>query len=404
LAMEKQHYREFSQGLHQRLIARRIPLSGTIEVTHRCNLKCVHCYNRLSLSNPEARSGELTCEEHRRILDEIAEAGCLWILFTGGEIFARKDFLDIYTYAKQRGLLVTLFTNGTLITPQIADHLFRWRPFSIEITLYGCTQKTYEGVTGVAGSFERCMKGIKLLMEREIPLKLKTMAITLNKHELWAMKRFVEEEMGLPFKFDALINARIDGSRGPLEVRLSPEEVVKLDLQDHRRFAEWLEFCRRFNGSANAADRRNQLYHCGAGVNTFTITPSGMLSICSLSLKDLYDLRQGSLREGWDRFILEVRERTITRKTKCLGCGIRAMCGMCPGNGELENQDAEEPVDFLCRVAHLRAYAMNMGPPPHGDCEYCEGGAYYDDMLSAVERLRSETGNEPSVMSASAES
>src|ERR1035437_1714272 len=99
-----------------------------------------------------AKHCELTYEEHCRILDEVAEAGCLWLLFTGGEIFARKDFLEIYTYAKKQGFLITLFTNGNLITPQIADYLVEWRPFSIEITLYGATRETYEALTGVRGS------------------------------------------------------------------------------------------------------------------------------------------------------------------------------------------------------------------------------------------------------------
>ena len=90
-------------------------------------------------------------------MDEITEAGCLWLLFTGGEIFARGEFLDIYTHAKQKGLLVTLFTNGTLINPKIADFLVHWRPFAIEITLYGRTKETYERVTGIPGSYERCM-------------------------------------------------------------------------------------------------------------------------------------------------------------------------------------------------------------------------------------------------------
>ncbi len=108
----------------------------------------------------------------------------MWLLFTGGEIFARKDFLDIYTHAKKRGLLITLFTNGTQITPAIADYLADWRPFAIEITLYGRTRETYERLTRVPGSFDRCMRGIRLLKERGLPLKLKTVAVTINRHEM----------------------------------------------------------------------------------------------------------------------------------------------------------------------------------------------------------------------------
>src|SRR5439155_23363128 len=117
---------------------------------------------------------KLTRDDHFRILDELANTGCLWMLYTGGEIFARRDFLEIYGYAKRKGFLITLFTNGTLITARVADILAVARPFSIEITLYGRTRETYEQLTGIPGSFDKCMRGIDLLLERGLPLKLKT--------------------------------------------------------------------------------------------------------------------------------------------------------------------------------------------------------------------------------------
>jgi MoaA/NifB/PqqE/SkfB family radical SAM enzyme len=141
-------YGEFSQTFHRQTAREHLPISGSIEITRRCPLTCVHCYNNLSMSDSAASQAELTLAEHCRILDELADAGCLWLLFTGGEIFARRDFLEIYTHAKKKGLLITLFTNGTLITPRVADYLAEWRPFAIEITLYGRTRETYERLTG----------------------------------------------------------------------------------------------------------------------------------------------------------------------------------------------------------------------------------------------------------------
>jgi MoaA/NifB/PqqE/SkfB family radical SAM enzyme len=185
--MQTVSYGEFSQTFHQRTMQRHLPLSGTIEVTRRCPLSCVHCYNNLPMGDRDAAAGELTYAEHCRILDELADAGCLWLLFTGGEIFARRDFLDIYTYAKKKGFLITLFTNGTLITPRIADYLTIWRPFAIEITIYGRTKQTYERLTGIPGSYEKCLRGIDLLRDRKLPLALKTVAVTVNVHELEAM-------------------------------------------------------------------------------------------------------------------------------------------------------------------------------------------------------------------------
>jgi len=369
--MEALRYADFSAELRRRVVAQRIPVSGSIEITRRCPLKCVHCYNNLPLGNLEARSGELTYEEHCRLLDEIAEAGCLWLLYTGGEIFARNDFLDIYTYAKQKGFLITLFTNGTLITEAIADHLAQWRPFAIEITIYGSTPATHDRITGVPGSYQQCMRGIRLLMERHLPLALKTMAITANKHEIWEMKRLVEEDLGLRFRFDATINCRVDCSQSPLAVRLTAPEIVELDLHDPRRIAEWKRFAERFHGPVHSPEQSGEMYHCGGGINSFGIDPYGKMSVCLLSLSDSYDLRAGTFAEGWRTHIPKVRHKKITRQTKCVGCAIKAMCGMCPGHADLEHGAPEEPVDFLCELAHLRACALDIDIPPHGECVYC---------------------------------
>jgi radical SAM protein with 4Fe4S-binding SPASM domain len=370
--METVSYEDFAISVSQRISGKRIPLRGTIEVTRRCPLKCAHCYNNLPVQNGQARLTELSYEEHCRIVDEIVEAGCFWLLYTGGEIFVRADFIDIYKYSKQQGFLVTLFTNAVLISKKIADTLAEFPPHSIEVSLYGYTKETYEKVTGRLGSFERCMRGIKLLMERGIPVKLKTMVITLNKHEIWEMKRFVEEDLGLEFRYDAMINPRIDGSQRPLDLRLTPEEVVALDLQDQERLKEWNRFCEHQVGPCLEPKQSRDLYQCGGGIGSFAIDPSGKLSVCGMSSKDTYDLRKDSFQDGWENFISKIRQKKISRQTKCFACEIKAMCGMCPANGELENKHPEEPVDFLCRVAHLRAHALGLTVPPHGDCEYCK--------------------------------
>ena len=229
--MEQLAYGDFSADVHQHYKGQRLPLQVSIEVTRRCPLECLHCYNNLPMGDMEAKRRELTKEEHFRVLDELVEMGCFWILYTGGEIFARKDFLEIYTYAKQKGFLITLFTNGTIMTEEIADYLAQWPPFAIEITLYGRTRETYEALTAIPGSYDRCLRGIKLLKERNLPLKLKTVATSVNKHEVLAMRQFVKE-LGLEFKCDGQINPRIDCSQSPLAIRLTPEEVVALDMSD----------------------------------------------------------------------------------------------------------------------------------------------------------------------------
>ena len=99
--MEQLTYGEFSADPHQKQAGQRVPMQVSIKVTRRCPLECQHCYNNLPMGDQDARSREMTKEEHFKMLDELVEMGCFWLLYTGGEIFARKDFLEIYTYAKQ---------------------------------------------------------------------------------------------------------------------------------------------------------------------------------------------------------------------------------------------------------------------------------------------------------------
>jgi radical SAM protein with 4Fe4S-binding SPASM domain len=385
--VELRSYAEFSSAIQGRGSAARIPMNVTFEVTRRCPLACSHCYNNLPVGDRAARDAELTLDEHRRLLDELADLGCLWLLYTGGEIFARRDFLDIYTHARSRGFLITLFTNGTMITPAIADHLVRHRPFCIEITVYGRTRETYEKLTGVAGSYDRCMRGIQLLKERNLPLKLKTVAVTVNKHELDDIRMFAEEQ-GLEFKLDAMMSPRIDCSQSPLEVRLTPDEIVELDVRDQKRMDEWALFASRYQGVATPPPSDDHVYQCGGGINSFAVDPSGEMSICVLSQQDKFNLRLGSVRQGWDEFLLKVRSKKPSRLTKCARCALKALCGMCPANGELENGDPEAPVDFLCQVAHLRAYTFGLEVPAHGDCECCPSGHTHPALQGWAEQLK----------------
>lgn len=391
--MEARTYGEFSRSVHGHYSGQRAPLSVSIEVTRRCPLDCLHCYNNLAMADQEARSRELNKEEHFRLLDDLANLGCLWLLYTGGEIFARKDFLEIYTYAKQKGFLITLFTNGTLITERVADYLQQWPPFAIEITLYGRTKETYEALTGIEGSYERCLRGVVLLRDRGLPLKLKTVPTTVNKHEVVAMKDFVEQELHLDFKFDSLINPRIDCSQSPLAVRLSPEEVVLLDLHWPKIAAEHREAAQRDLKLSSESVQSETVYSCGGGIDSFALDPYGHMSICVLSHQDTYDIRSGSVKEGWELFLRKVRARERRRISKCVKCRIRSLCSMCPANGELENGDAESPVDFLCEVAHLRAMALGLDVPGHGECDFCSGGRHYDSVKDSARRIASKEIN-----------
>ena len=388
--MQELSYGAFSADLHQRQAGERMPLQVSIEVTRRCPLECLHCYNNLPMGDMDAKRRELTKEEHFKVLDELVEMGCFWLLYTGGEIFARKDFLEIYTYAKKKGFLITLFTNGTIINEQIADYLVEWPPFAIEITLYGRTRETYEALTAVPGSYDRCLRGIKLLKERGLPLKLKTVATSVNKHEVLAMRRFAEEELGVEFVCDGQINPRIDCSQSPLAVRLTPEEVVALDLSAPKTMGEYRRLMKRDVERVPNLAESDTVYFCGGGMNGFALNAYGEMGICVISQQETFDTRQGGLAQAWAGSLLQLRSRKRTRVTKCIQCRIQSLCGMCPANGEMENGDRESPVEFLCHVAHLRAATIGSEVPAHGECEFCAGGSQYEEVIESARRIASK--------------
>jgi len=348
-------YGEWSEGFHKRLSDRRVPIEGSLELTLRCNNNCIHCYCNMPAHDTEEMAREMNTGMITDIISEVADEGCLWLLLTGGEPLLRPDFKEIYLYAKKKGILLTLFTNGTLINEEIADFLAEWMPFSTEITLYGATEKTYEGITRVHGSYRRCIKGIELFLERKVPLKLKTMAIRQNVHEIPLMKSYAEG-LGIEFRFDSLINARIDMDKGPLSTRLSVKDVIRLDIEDEKRLKEWKEFCDKYIGHIDS----DRLYTCGAGLNSFHIDPYGNIAICIMSRKDTYNIRDGRFREGWYNFIGRLRETPLSSDNKCRMCELISLCGQCPGWAHLEHGNDESPVDYLCEIAHKRAEAFGV--------------------------------------------
>lgn len=326
---------------------RRIPLSGSLEITSRCNLKCVHCY----LGPRDERQGhkETSAGKIMDIIDEITDAGCLYLLFTGGEPLLRDDFPEIYRYAKERGLLVTVFSNGTLVTDKVAGMFRELPPHEVEISLYGATAPTYERITGVRGSHKKCMHGIKLLVDNKIKVNLKTILMTLNSHELFEMQN-IARGFGSRFRFDAAISPGFGGDRTPLEFRVSPEEAVDMEFADDERVRQWKMF---FDGSKERV-LTDELYGCGAGVTGFHIDSTGNLHPCLMLLDIWYNLSETGFLEGWKDMISRIRERKAGPDFPCRGCVKINLCGYCPAFFSLENGAEDVHSEYICRMGDLR--------------------------------------------------
>ncbi len=360
-------FEEWASGFWPKARAERWPLNGSIELTFRCNLNCVQCYCNLPAGDTQARAQELSSDEIRSLVDQIVAQGCLWLCFTGGEPLLRPDFSEIYLYAKKKGLIVNLFTNGTLIDEHVADFLAEWPPRRIEVTMYGITERTYEAVTRVPGAFARCRRGIDLLLERGLPLMLKTTVTTLNAHEVPEIRRFAKER-GLRYRYDPLLIPRLDGSKEPTSYRIPPAQVVELDRLDGGRVEVLGELSDKYRGSIGD----EALFGCGAGRNGFNVDPYGNLGLCMSNRYHTYSLREGSFEEGWREYIPSVRALTAEGQPgddECRSCTKIALCGQCPSWSYLEHGDLHSRVEYLCEIAHLRERFLR------GEMELQEAGA-----------------------------
>ncbi len=340
----------WTEELLHRIGHRRFPLNGVFELTDRCNLGCVHCYINQSVLCQAARESELSTDQVKEILNQVAEAGCLHMTFTGGEVLLRPDFTEIYLHARRLGMLVTVFTNGTLLTPRIADVLTQSRPKRVEISLYGGTRETYEQVTGVPGSYDRCIRGIELLLKQDINLTLKTIVLTLNFHEIELM-RSMAQQYGLDFRYDGNLWPRLDGGSKPYEYRLSLEQILSLDEGSIERQREWKRITDEFGGTPKRAE---YVFRCAAGLWSFHINSSARLSICTMVRQPSFDLHQLGFAGAWEK-IGELRQLKRVVDNKCRDCTLGAICNQCPGWSQMVHGDNETPVDFVCDLAHMRA-------------------------------------------------
>ena len=268
----------------------RFPLCCQWEITCRCNLRCVMCYTDC-FNRPDKIREELTTREMVRIMNEMADAGCLELCLTGGEPLARPDFFDIYEQAITSGFLVTLFTNGTLITEAVADRLAALPPHRIEISLHGLTEQSFETITQGHGSYQRCLHAIQVLIERRVPLVLKTTAMTINRHEILDIKRYVQGLGSVGYKLCEEMRPALDGTAGPYQFSLTPEEVEDLNQQDPQL---WQEACRKQSEPAPP---------CRSGMRSFHIDAYGFLQLCSGNRAQGYDLRNGSFKEGFYEYL-----------------------------------------------------------------------------------------------------
>ncbi len=336
----------FWLSLYRKAGQQRIPVQAMIELTYGCNLRCVHCYNPTHLAQ-----GELATEKIKAIIDQLAEQGCLELAFTGGETLTRRDSFEIFTYAKDKGFSIILFTNATMITPAIADQLKALEPKLVEVSIYGATQDTYERVTRIPGSFPLFMKGVRLLRERGISLLIKMPVMTLNQQEVQQARDLVHS-WGIKFAYCTEIFPRVDGSLEPLQYRLPPQAVV--DLEDSVIGpVRW-----RAQGGGEQKERcqaEKGLFACDCGRSSLTVTPYGQMNLCVSLPIPKYDLGTGSVSEGWRTLVdlVDGANANPGEAYECPNCDLDPHCRQSPMNAWLETGTLEPCLPYFKELARL---------------------------------------------------
>ncbi len=346
---------------------RRVPFSFDLELTARCNNDCRHCYINLPAGDQEARRKELAPAEISEIADQAVRLGALWCLLSGGEPLLRPDFAEIYLGLRRKGLLVSLFTNACLVDQEHVALLRKHPPRDVEVSVYGVSRETYEAVTRRPGSYAAFRRGLDLLLQGGIKVRLKAMALRSNVHELPEIAAFCRAHTRDYFRFDPLLHLRYDGdARRNAEIqaeRLSPAEIVAIEQADEERAGALERTCDRLIVPGYAEHHCDHLFHCGAGNGSFTVSYDGIFRLCAdLWHPDTtYDLRQGTLAEAWQELVPRVRDmRSSDRRfvDGCRACPIVNLCLWCPAHAYLESGALDAFSPYFCEVAHRRAEAL----------------------------------------------
>ena len=353
--------------LWNRMKENRLALAFSLEITARCNNNCSHCYINLPANDRSAQEKELNFEEIMNLADQAVQMGALWCTISGGEPLLRNDFKEIYLGLKRKGLIVSVFTNATLIKEEHIELFKKYPPQDIEVTVYGVTKETYEAVTRRPGSYQAFMRGLNLLLQNGLKVRLKAMAIRSNFKELPQIAQFCRERTKDYFRFDPLLHLRYDRNLARNEEikseRLTPQEIVAIEMADSERFNSLEKGCDNLINLEFSNSTSDKLFTCDTGAGAFNVSFDGNLHLCtSLYHPDcVYNLRKGSLADAWQNFIPKIKDMRSNNKrflNTCRICPIMNLCLWCPAHSYLETGEMDSWVEYFCQVAHERAKAL----------------------------------------------
>jgi radical SAM protein with 4Fe4S-binding SPASM domain len=296
-------------------------------------LSCRHCYN------VKEEREELTIKDFKNIFSQLASKGVLFLTFSGGEPFLRKDIREIIALAREMNFAVRFFTNGTLIDEKMADFLRETGVLEVGVSLYG-TSEVHDYITQVKNSFKKSVRALELLRDRNVNTVIKFTLMKVNVSELGKVRKLARE-LSAEFHFGYVVTPKINGSKEPLDLRVAPEQIKFL-----------IESGEIPLPSKVRPEKHIDSPLCSAGRDMCAITAYGDLIPCVTIPKKCGNLKKKSFSEAWTSDELEeLRRKRKKDLIACSSCGLASVCSRCPGLALLEEGEMLSPSRFSCEVA-----------------------------------------------------
>lgn len=327
----------------------RQPLGVTFELTSHCNFRCSHCYLKNRHNQAELDLGQI-----KYILNTLHEHGVLILTFTGGEIFSRSDFQEIYVYAKRLGFLVGLFTNGYAIEADDLNMLIEYPPLLVDISLYGASDETYFKVTGRKGAYSKVISNCRELKKRKIDLALKSPIIKEYLHEFDKMKA-VAAELETDFRFSYDIVPTLENDCSTVSHSISLHDMLNLEIKDEKRRRVGESAAKITNNWSTAADKNEfvPMFLCKIAVNDFFIDYKGRMCPCAGYRGQGRSLLYESFDDIWQDFA-RYRKIPATSANQCVQCDSRYFCKVCPADQDEYYGDPESIPQVICAFSKMK--------------------------------------------------
>lgn len=342
---------------------RRQVITVNMELLPVCNLDCKMCYIRTDMKEVNALGGLRSVEEWLRLAEQMRDAGVLFLLLTGGEVFLYPQFKELYLALYKMGFIITINSNGTLIDEETVSWLRQYPPKCVSLSLYGASDATYEAICGQNGVFTRLDRAIRLLKESGIPLELKTILTPLNIHDAHACWQYANE-LGILYLTSTYTFPPTRKANGEEVIRLNPHEAVQARFESNRMLSDEevyrekiIEHLQLYEDTRRTPGNDLYGFTCGATRNSCWMTWQGRMTPCAMLEGPYTEPFEIGFLPAWEE--LKQRCDQILMSTKCSHCDKRAVCNTCPAANYAETGRFDCAAPFHCEMTQYNLERMN---------------------------------------------